>query len=121
MSMKKSAPWFDRILTTQEKSELRGTVFHDREMIGIDLSGADLRDARFERVVLTACDLGDADLRGAHFVLCDLRYVVLTNAKLGDNRFYGTTLSEVTGLTEDDRLLIERDGAAFQPPRASSR
>src|SRR4051812_19313424 len=117
----KAATSFERILTVQEKRELQAEVFRNTELVGVDLSGADLRDARFESVVLTGCNLAGADLRGAHFVLCDLRYVVLDDAKLGDNRFYGTTLVEIVGLSEDDRLLIEREGGAFQHPRASLR
>ncbi len=112
---------FERILTPQEKSELHGQVFRDRELVGVDLSGADLRQARFERVVLDKCNLTGADLRGAHFILCDLRFVVLVEARLGENRFDGTTLVEVAGLTADGRQLIERQGGAFMHARASLR
>jgi uncharacterized protein YjbI with pentapeptide repeats len=112
---------FERILTTQEKTELRGNVFRDCELVGVDLAAADLREARFERVVLADCNLAGADLRGAHFVLCDLRGVVLKGAQLGDNRFDGTILVEVAGLTTDDRRLVERQGGAFQQVRASQR
>ena len=114
-------PSFERILTTREKTELRGTVFRDHALSGVDLSGADLRGARFERVVFDKCTLAGADLRGAHFVLCDFRCVRLTEARLGDNRFDGSTLIEVAGLTADDRLLVERQGGTFQHPRASLR
>ncbi len=99
--MKTEAPSFEQILTAREKSELQGEIFRNIEMVRVDLAGA--------------------DLRGAHFVLCDLRYVVLEGAKLGDNRFYGTALVEVDGLFEDDRRLVEREGGAFQHPHASLR
>jgi uncharacterized protein YjbI with pentapeptide repeats len=117
----KSRAVFERVLTTREKTELRGGVFRDCEWVGLDLSAADLRDAIFERVVLVDCTLAGADLRGAHFVLCDLRCVVLDDARLGDNRFDGTILVEVAGLTTDDRRLVERQGGAFQHARASPR
>jgi uncharacterized protein YjbI with pentapeptide repeats len=119
--MSETAPAFERILTTREKSELRGRVFSDCEMIGVDLAGADLRGARFERVLLIKSNLAGADLRGAHFVLCELRFVVLTDTQLGDNRFDGTTLVEVAGLTPEDRRAVERNGGAFQNVRASLR
>ena len=80
----KTKTTFDPILTAREKRELQGEVFRNIEMVGVDLSNADLRGVRFERVVLRGCNLAGADLRGAHFVLCDLRDVVLDDAKLGD-------------------------------------
>jgi len=112
---------YESILTTREKREMRGHVFQDQDLVGIDLSGADLRGARFERVLLATCNLAGADLRGAEFVLCELRYVVLTGAQLGDNRFRGTTLVETDGLSEEDRVTVESVGGAFQQARASLR
>jgi uncharacterized protein YjbI with pentapeptide repeats len=119
--MSEAAPPFERILTAREKSELGGRVFSDCEMIGVDLSGADLRGARFERVIFIKSTLAGADLRGANFILCELRFVVLTDTRLGDNRFDGTTLVEVAGLTAGERHAVERSGGAFQHERASLR
>ena len=112
---------YESILTMREKRELRGQVFHDVDLVGVDLSGADLRDARFERVLIARSDLTGADLRGAQFVLCHLHYLELTDARLGNNRFPGTALLEPEGLTDEHRLTVEREGGLFQHPRASLR
>jgi uncharacterized protein YjbI with pentapeptide repeats len=104
---------FERVLSPREKRELRGNVFRDCDLVGIDLSGADLRNARFENVQLVSCNLSGADLRAAQFVLCALRDVVLSGARLGGNLFYGTVLTEIGGLTEDARRAVERAGGAF--------
>jgi uncharacterized protein YjbI with pentapeptide repeats len=112
---------YERILTTKEKSLLRGEAFKDRVLVGVDLSGADLRDARFERVVFRECTLDGADLRGTQFLLCDLHAVRLADARLGENRFAGTTLIDVEGLSESDRAIVQTAGGCFQPTRASKR
>jgi uncharacterized protein YjbI with pentapeptide repeats len=112
---------FESILTAREKRDLSNEVFRERDFVGVDLSGADLRGARFERVSLHACTLAGADLRGAHFIMCDLSQVLLGDAKLGDNRFYGTTLREVAGISDDARLTIVREGGVFLHPSSSSR
>jgi uncharacterized protein YjbI with pentapeptide repeats len=112
---------FEPIFTTREKRELHHERFADRELVGIDLSGADLRSARFERTVLASCSLAGADLRGAQFILCDVRSVDFTNVELGDNDFRGTMLMDVTGLSEASRALILTAGGAFQHARASLR
>jgi uncharacterized protein YjbI with pentapeptide repeats len=104
---------FEHILSSREKQELRGEVFRDRDLVGVDLSGADLRDARFENVQLVSCNLAGADLRSTQFVLCVFRDVVLSGALLGENLFYGTTLTEIGGLAEDARREVERTGGAF--------
>jgi uncharacterized protein YjbI with pentapeptide repeats len=114
-------PSHEHILTRNEKRDLRGELFRNIELVAVDLTDADLRDARFERVVLRGCDLANADLRGAHFVLCELTSVAFHNVRLGDNRFYGTTLADVAGLSDDDQRLVERVGGVFQPPHASCR
>lgn len=92
-----------------------------RTLVDIDLSGADLRGARFESTVLIRCNLAGADLRGARFTLCELYGVVLTDAVFGDNRFDGTMFVDVIGVAEPRRALIQQDGGTFQPPRASDR
>lgn len=51
--------------------------FLNRELVGLDFSGADLPDARFEKTTLSRCNFAGTDLRGASFVLCELRGVVL--------------------------------------------
>ncbi|MBX3259267.1 MAG: pentapeptide repeat-containing protein [Labilithrix sp.] len=112
---------FERILTTEEKSALRGESFSNRELDGLDLSGADLRGARFDRTLLVRCNLAGADLRGARFVLCDLRGVDFADTVFGDNRFDGTTFVDVVGLSESTRALIARGGGTFQPRHASTR
>lgn len=106
---------FEPILTKSEKGELRGQIFRERVLVGLDLSGADLRGARFEHTLIERCNFARADLRGAYFVFCDLRRVVLTHAQLGENRFYGTTLSKINGLNEEDRVRIQKEGGMFQP------
>ena len=112
---------FEPILTTHEKSELRDEVFREQQLVGIDLCGADLRGARFERVGLERCNLTGADLRSAKFILCDLRDVLMTNAELGDNQFYGTTLRGVVGLSDEQRVAIVHQGGLFQHLHASHR
>ena len=113
---------FESIFTSREKRNLRGEIFRELELVGMDLTGADLRGARFEKVLLERCDLTGADLRGAHFILCVLREVVMTDTKLGgDNRFYGTTICDVVGLSEEHRLAILRDGGILEHVHASPR
>ncbi len=105
----------DLELRDQVKRSMRGEVFRGQEILGVDLATADLRGARFEEVRFTSCSLAGADLRGAQFILCTMRSIVLRDVVLGDNRFYGTTLADPIGLTEDARRAIERCGGAFPP------
>jgi uncharacterized protein YjbI with pentapeptide repeats len=112
---------FEAILTSREKRELHHEIFRERVLVGLDLSGADLRGARFERTILVTCNLAGADLRGAQFVLCDVRSVDLTGATLGDNDFSGSALMDVTGLSDGDRLLVQSSGGSFQQACASLR
>lgn len=116
-----SALVFEPILTSREKRELHHELFRDRTLVGLDLSGADLRGARFEGTVLTTCNLAGADLRGAKFILCDLRSVDLTNVNLGDNDFRGTMLTDIMGISDDERGLIQVSGGSFQHAGASLR
>ena len=116
-----SANTFERVLSADEKAGLRGERFSHRELVGIDLVGADLRGARFEATVLVRCDLTGADLRGARFSACELRGVVLVDAVFGDNRFDATILEGVDGLTRGSQALIEAAGGTFQPAGASQR
>ena len=112
---------FEPILTSSEKRDLHHELFRDRTLVGLDLSGADLRGTRFEGTVLATCNLAGADLRGAQFILCDLRSVDLTNVNLGDNDFRGTMLMDIMGLSDGDRGLIEGSGGSFQHAGASLR
>lgn len=112
---------FEPILTSREKRELHHELFRDRVLVGLDLSGADLHGARFEQTILESCTLAGADLRGAQFVLCDVRGVDLTRAQLGGNDFRGTMLTNVVGLSEEERASIEGAGGTFQHARASLR
>jgi uncharacterized protein YjbI with pentapeptide repeats len=112
---------FEPILTSREKRDLHHELFRDRTLIGVDLSGADLRGARFERTVLATCTLAGADLRGAQFVLCELSSVDFTNANLGENEFRGTMLTDVVGLSNGDRQLVQGAGGSFQRANASLR
>lgn len=112
---------FECILTGSEKANLREQRFVNRELIGMDLSGADLRGAWFERTVLARCNLAGADLRGARFISCEIRDVLLSDAVLGDNRFDGTTLADAVGLAAATRSHIEEVGGTFQPAFASPR
>jgi uncharacterized protein YjbI with pentapeptide repeats len=117
----RTALTFEPILTTREKRDLHHELFQDRTLVGLDLSGADLRGARFERTVLATCTLAGADLRGAKFVLCELRSVDFTNANLGENEFRGTMLTDVVGLSDGDRRLVQAAGGSFQHASASLR
>lgn len=114
--MNAGVPKFEPILTAQEKREMRGQLFCQREFVGVDLAEADLRGARFVRTIIDTCNLEGADLRGALFIECDLRALVLRRAKFGENRFDGTILSDIVGLSDGARLSIERKGGEFQPP-----
>lgn len=112
---------FEPILTSREKRDLHHERFLDRELVGVDLSGADLRSTYFERTLLASCNLAGADLRGAQFVLCDVRSVDLTNVQVGDNDFRGTMFTDVVGLSEESRTLIRATGGTFQHGVASLR
>jgi uncharacterized protein YjbI with pentapeptide repeats len=112
---------FERIFTADEKATLGGELFLNRELVGVDFSGADLRGARFERTTLVRCNLAAADVRGAHFILCDLHAVVLADVLFEDNRFDGTTLVDAVGLTADGQAVIEGGGGTFQHVHASLR
>lgn len=112
---------FERVLSAEEKAALRGEHFAGRSLVGIDLVGADLRGATFEATSLVACDLTGADLRGANFSRCELRGIVLVDVILGNNRFDGTVLEDVGGLSRASQTLIEACGGTFQPAGASQR
>lgn len=112
---------FEPILTSREKRGMREQLFRHREFVGVDLSRADLRGTRFIGTAIDSCNLVGADLRGAVFIECHLHSVVLHGARLGENRFDGTVLSDIVGLSEEARLSIELKGGAFRPPRASRR
>lgn len=111
----------EAILTAREKRELHHQLFRNRVLVGLDLSGADLQNARFEGTILETCNLTGANLRGAQFISCDVRSVDLTRVELGGNDFRGTMLMDVVGLSEDDRSLIHDAGGAFQQACASLR
>jgi uncharacterized protein YjbI with pentapeptide repeats len=112
---------YEAILTAHEKSDLRHQSFRGCDLAGIDLRGADLRAARFDHVCLERCDLTGADLRGAHFLACTLLDVVMTGVTLENNRFDGTVLCGVTGLTEEDWVAVVAAGGAVRPRHTSRR
>jgi uncharacterized protein YjbI with pentapeptide repeats len=114
-------PPFERILTAREKRELHHALFRDRVLVGLDLSGADLHGACFERTIMSSCSLAGADLGGARFVLCDLRCVDMSSVDLNGSDFRGTMLTDIAGLSADDRSLVQRAGGTFQQARASLR
>ena len=107
------------ILTSAEKRELRDGALCRRDLTGMDLTGADWRNARLEDVFLERCDLTGADLRGARFVMCDFDRVVLTRVRLGCNCFDGTLFRRVIGLTDEDGAAIVRAGGFLQPHRST--
>jgi uncharacterized protein YjbI with pentapeptide repeats len=111
---------FEQVLSYREKRALRGKVFSGRCILGVDLAGADLRDAAFLNVQILSCNLADADLRGARFVGCTIRDVVLSRARLGLNVFLGTKLTEIGGLTDAQRREVELSGGLFTVLVASS-
>jgi uncharacterized protein YjbI with pentapeptide repeats len=112
---------FENSQTSPEERALGDGPLSARDFADVDLAGVDLRNARLEDVFLERCDLTGADLRGAHIIMCDLCEVVMTDAKLGDNRFDGTLFRGVIGLTEQDLAAIVRAGGFIQPRNASLR
>jgi uncharacterized protein YjbI with pentapeptide repeats len=112
---------FEPILTSREKRELTGASFCQRELVELDFSGADLRGARFEQSVLVRCSFAGADLRGARFLSCDLHSIDFADAVLGDNRFDGTTIVDVGGMTATMTTIVADAGGTFQPRHASRR
>jgi uncharacterized protein YjbI with pentapeptide repeats len=111
----------EHVLTAQEKTTLRGELFINRELVGLDLSGSDLRDARFEHMVLNECSLAGADLRGARFVHCHLRGVDLSGALLSESRFDGTMFDDSVVMMASDRAHIECTGGTFRHAHSSLR
>jgi hypothetical protein len=106
---------FERVLSFDEKRGLRGSVFRDRHLAGIDFGGADLQSALFLGVELRSCSFEGADLRGARFIVCILHDVVFSRARFGENLFDGTTLTEIGGLSEEQRRQVVQSGGAFVP------
>jgi uncharacterized protein YjbI with pentapeptide repeats len=112
---------FERVFSEEEKAGLRGEVFVNRELLGVDLAAADLRAAHFKCTLLERCDLRSADLRGTHFILCDFHRVDLTGAVFGETRFDGSTFVDTLGVDDRLRALIEGGGGTFLPSHASRR
>lgn len=85
-----------------------------------DFIGADLRDARFERVDLRGAQLRSVDLTGAQFRGVELAGVVMRGVELVDTRIHG----EIVNLTingVDVAPLIEAELDRRYPERAKMR
>ena len=117
----RSGTKFEQVFSKAEKAALDGDLFLNYELVGIDLAGANLRGAHFERMTLVGCDFSGADLRGASFQDCELRAVVLADAIFEDNRFEGTRLIDVHGLSLPAEARIREGGGTFPPAHASLR
>ena len=105
-----------RVFTEAEKRELAGSSFREIALDGVDFAGANLQGTVFERVSLRGCDFRRADLRGAQIVGCDLRGSRFEEVFLGGNRFHGSSLAEVTGLTEAQLDYVCRRGGTLADP-----
>ena len=105
-----------RVFTDAEKHELAGSSFRELALDGVDFAGANLQGTVFDRVSLRGCDFRRADLRGADIVSCDLRGSRFDEAILGGNRFHGSSLAEVTGLTEEQVDYASRRGGTLVAP-----
>ncbi len=104
-------PGLDRILTRREKLDLRGAVFSQISLDGVDFSSSDLQGATFEHAGLRGASFAGADLRGVRFLHCDLRGADLQGARLAENRCDGSWLVGVTGLSSRDRKRLVEAGA----------
>jgi uncharacterized protein YjbI with pentapeptide repeats len=93
-----------RVFTAYEKQYLGGRIFRESQLNYLDFSAADLRDTRFESVLLYGCDFSGADLRGTAFLDCDLRGACFGRAVFGNNSFKGSWL---TGAQDISCLLFE--------------
>lgn len=71
-------------------AEQRGIGFRQRKRLSLeftDLRGADLRNGRFDGVILQGADLEGADLTSASFAFADIRGANLTGTETSGTRF----------------------------------
>lgn len=101
------------ILTTEEKQQLARSTFSKTDLSGVDFSGADLRQARFDQVCLLGADFSRADLRRAEFLDCDLRGASFTQARWGENVLHQSLFSRAKGVTREEALYIQCCGGTF--------
>jgi uncharacterized protein YjbI with pentapeptide repeats len=77
----------------------------------VDLSGANLAQAVFDRVSLVGCDFRAARLTSATFRHCDLRESLFDEATLLEGaHFGGSSLVEARGLSRRARMLVRGTG-----------
>lgn len=82
------------------------TSFREAQLSGSRLARACMQGVDFTGAVLTNAVLADADMRGAVFVGADLTGVELRGSFTTESDFRG-----VTGLSADQREMVERRGA----------
>jgi uncharacterized protein YjbI with pentapeptide repeats len=110
----------EHVITRQEKSLLQDTVILGAALDRVDFEGADLRGSRFERVYLSGCDFRNANLLGVWFLDCDLMEANFAGAKLGNNSFHGSCLSDAVGLSRPQRNYVVSSGGSFRRGRMRS-
>jgi uncharacterized protein YjbI with pentapeptide repeats len=101
------------VFTRGEKAELYRHVFCVAELDEVDFSGADLRGARFERCSLRGAIFSGSLLIGVEFLGCDLRCADFSGAVLAKNRFDGSWLIGVAGLSPTALEQARNSGGLF--------
>jgi len=99
------------IFTAAEKCLLRGHTFQGCQLIRIDFSEADLREAEFLNASLEGSDFSGADLRGTRFIGCNLRRANFSGATFGWTRFDDSWLIGARGLSKRMTDYARRSGA----------
>ena len=97
----------------ERRSELRGQIFRNVNLDGVDLSWADLSLARFEHCSLVGADFSHSTLRGTEFVDADLRRSCLEHIRFGKNRFKASFFEGAQGLSRAQTRYITRHGGTF--------
>ena len=98
--------------TPPPRRSLRGRIYRSESLDGADFSNTDLRGARFEYASLRESTFAGADLRAVDFLNCDLAGASLENVLLGGNRFDGSRLTDVVGLSDEQADYAVRRGAS---------
>ena len=90
-------------------------MLSDRDLVGVDLTGARLAHADLRGAMLAGADLSNADLSFAKLLGADLY-----EAKLTGSRLLGTKLLGAKGLSGQLRASAEREGAAVLAATATA-
>lgn len=97
----------------ERRTELRGQIFRNVNLDGVDLSSADLSHVRFEHCSLVGADFSHSTLRGTEFVDADLRRSCFEHVRFGKNRFKASFFGGAEGLTRVQTRYITRLGGTF--------